>query len=69
MRANRGRPKKEVRRDVGLRIRFTQDEYDELSEMAKSYGLSMSELVRTMVRNNNERYTFAQKTHFLKNEK
>lgn len=64
-----GRPKKEVRRDVGLRIRFTQDEYNELSEMAKSYGLSMSELVRTMVRNNHERYTFAQKTHFFKNDK
>lgn len=58
MRANRGRPKKEVRRDVRTYTRLTADEYEKLREMASEYNLSVSDLIRTFIKNSPNWYNF-----------
>lgn len=44
---NRGRPPKDDGRTKGLRIRLTEEEHISLKAAADSYGMTMSELVRS----------------------
>lgn len=45
------RPKKNIRRDKGLRIRLTDNDYDVIRSRAKELGISMSEYMRMCVNN------------------
>lgn len=42
----RGRPPKDNKRDVGLRIRLTAEEHQMLTEISKQMGLTKSAVIR-----------------------
>ena len=43
------RPKKDITRDKGLRIRLTQEEYEMIKYYAEQNNMSMSEVIRQSV--------------------
>lgn len=51
------RPKKAITRDKGLRIRFTQEEYEMIKYYAEKNNMSMSEAIRQSVLSAALRYT------------
>lgn len=48
--AKRGRPKIENPRSMNYRLRLTQEEYDELEDLAERNGTTMSEILRNGIR-------------------
>lgn len=45
----RGRPPKDNKRDVGLRIRLTAEEHQMLTEISKQMGLTKSAVIRKTI--------------------